>query len=400
VLHLANAALPESEHFVDDSVAGAKNGSAALIRSTPAARHRVVVLGGGTGSFTVLSGLRPLAVDLTSIVSVMDSGGSSGRLRDEYGFLPPGDARQCLVALANDDESAHMLRTLFSYRFGGGRSYKATGNMGSLDGHSLGNLFISALTDITGSVEVGYDWAARLLGARGRVIPVTTSNVDVCARLTDGHVLRNEAAIDVRIEHPDVEIDYIYLDRPAYPTHSATEALRAAELIVIGPGDLYTSVIPNLLVDGIVEAIAEARNRVFVVNLMTKRGETDGFRASTFVERLKEYLGPAVLDAAVINTAQPTPKVGLRYAAEGAYPVEADIDAVEALGVRAVARPLASSRYFMRHDPNALADTLLEWLDARMGGDAEQPVSAPDAAPNGAVVTRSRLSKDSVRWGS
>jgi uncharacterized cofD-like protein len=340
----------------------------------------------------VLSGLAPRAIDLTSIVSVMDSGGSSGRLRDEYGFLPPGDARQCLVALASDDESAHMLRTLFSYRFRGGRPLNGTGSMGSLDGHSLGNLFISALTDITGSVEAGYAWAARLLGARGRVIPVTTSSVDLCARLTDGHVLRSEAAIDVRTEHPEVEIDYVYLDRPAYPTHSATEALRAADLIVIGPGDLYTSIIPNLLVDGIVDAIAEARNRVFVVNLMTKRGETDGFRASTFVERLQEYIGPAVLDAAVINTAQPAPKVALRYAAEGAYPVEADIDAVEALGVRAVARPLASSRYFMRHDPDALAETLLEWLDARMTRDAAQLVSARHAVPNGAVVTKSRLS--------
>src|SRR5207249_2204512 len=131
----------------------------------------------------------------------------------------------------------------------------------SLDGHNLGNLFISALADITGSVESAYAWAGRLLGAKGQVIPVTTSNVQLCAMLNDGHILRGEAAIDVRREHHDAEIEYVYLDQTAYPTPAALTALRAADLVVIGPGDLYTSVIPNLLVDGIPEAIADARHR-------------------------------------------------------------------------------------------------------------------------------------------
>jgi uncharacterized cofD-like protein len=319
---------------------------------------RVVVVGGGTGSHTVLTGLRHRPLDVTAVVSVMDSGGSSGRLRDEYGVLPPGDARQCLVALAgNDDEAAAMLRALFTYRFHGGRT---------LDGHNLGNLFISALTDITGSVENAYAWAGRLLGARGRVIPVSTSNVHLCAKLSDGHVLRGEASIDVRTEHPEAEIDYVYLDHPAYPSRAAIEALADADLVVIGPGDLYTSLIPNLLVDGINEAIASARHRVYIVNLMTKPGESDNFSASTFVDRLMDYLAPAQLDAVLVNTSVPDAKVLQRYAREGASLVEVDAEPIRKRGIEVIERPLVSARYLVRHDPNAVADSLLGWL----GGQA------------------------------
>jgi uncharacterized cofD-like protein len=329
--------------------------------------YKIAVVGGGTGSHTVLNGLRRYAINLTAIVSVMDSGGSSGRLRDEYGFLPPGDARQCLVALAGDDESAAILRALFTYRFSG-----AGEQVRALDGHNLGNLFISALTDITGSVENAYVWASRLLGAHGQVIPVTTSNVNLCAMLTDGHVLHGEAAIDVRTEHPDAEIDYVYLDRPAYPTQSALDVLRSADLVVIGPGDLYTSLIPNLLVQGITEAIAEASHVVYVVNLMTKRGESDNFHASTFVERLQDYLAPARLDAVVVNTAQADEKVLRRYAREGAMPVAIDAEAIVARDVEVIQRPLVSARHLVRHDSAALARTLLEWLDGRA-----KPIGSP-----------------------
>ena len=321
---------------------------------------KVVVVGGGTGSHTVLTGLRHRPLEVTAVVSVMDSGGSSGRLRDEYGVLPPGDARQCLVALAgNDDDAAAMLRALFTYRFHGGRT---------LDGHNLGNLFISALTDITGSVEAAYAWAGRLLGARGRVIPVSTSNVHLCAKLTDGHVLHGEASIDVRTEHPEAEIDYVYLDHPAYPSRAAIEALAEADLVVIGPGDLYTSLIPNLLVDGICEAIAAARHRVYIVNLMTKPGESDGFTASTFVDRLHDYLAPAHVDAVLVNTSVPDEKVLHRYAREGASLVDVDADAIRSRGIDVIARPLVSARHLVRHDPAAVADALLEWLAAQSVG--------------------------------
>jgi uncharacterized cofD-like protein len=328
-------------------------------------RYRIVVLGGGTGSHTALSGLRGRGVDLTAVVSVMDSGGSSGRLRDEYGFLPPGDARQCLVALAGNEEAAAMLRALYTYRFRRCLGERGGDELRSLDGHNLGNLFISALTEITGSVENAYSWAGRLLGAQGRVIPVTTSSVNLCARLVDGHILRGESAIDVRTEHCEAEIDYVYLDHPAYPTASALEALRAADLVVIGPGDLYTSIIPNLLVDGIADAVAEARYRVFVVNLMTKPGESDHYRASTFVERLLDYLPPASLDAVFVNTASAPPRVLKRYTDEGAFPVEADTEAIQSMGIQTIARPMASTRHLMRHDPTSLAEAILDWLHAQ-----------------------------------
>lgn len=325
-------------------------------------KPRIVTVGGGTGSHTALSGLRHQNVDLTAVVSVMDSGGSSGRLRDEYGFLPPGDARQCLVALASDDNTATVLRALFTYRFRDGRGGGTADEPRSLDGHNLGNLFISALTEIAGSTERAYEWAGRLLGARGRVIPVTTSNVHLCARLVDGHTLHGEAAIDVRTEHHESPIDYVYLDHPAYPTEAAIEALRSADVVVLGPGDLYTSLVPNLLVDGVVEALAQAKSRVYVVNLMTKPGESDGFRASTFVERVLEYLHPASLDAVLVNTTVPPTRVLERYAEEGAQLVEPDVEAIATMGVRCLSRPLASSRHLMRHDSTALAEAVMEWL--------------------------------------
>jgi uncharacterized cofD-like protein len=333
---------------------------------------RIVVVGGGTGSHAVLTGLRHRSAEIAAVVSVMDSGGSSGRLRDEYGFLPPGDARQCLVALSGaDDDTAAMLRAVFTYRFHGARSPSQAEP--SLDGHNLGNLFISALTDITGSVESAYAWAGRLLGARGRVIPVTTSNVQLRAQLTDGHVLHGEAAIDVRKEHAEAEIDYVYLDHPAYPSPAACETLRNADLVVIGPGDLYTSLIPNLLVDGIVDAIASARHRMYVVNLMTKPGESDNFTASTFVSRLLDYLAPATLDVALVNTSVPHPKVVQRYAREGARLVEPDVDSIRQMGVEVIAKPLVSARHLVRHDSTAVADALFDWLATPSSQACDEP---------------------------
>ena len=322
-------------------------------------RARVVVVGGGTGLYTALTGLRRLDVELAAVVSVMDSGGSSGRLREEFGVLPPGDARQCLVALASDDARTEVLRDLFAYRFHGGCLKNG------LDGHNLGNLLLTALTEMSGSAETAYAWAGQLLAGQGRVIPVCTSSVQLCARLSDGHVLRGETSIDVRTEHPDATIQKVFLDHVAHATKSAIDTLSVADMVVLGPGDLYTSIIPNLLVEGIADAIGRARYRVLVVNLMTKPGETDGFRASTFVEKLHEYLAPARLDAAVVNAVPPLADVVRRYAAEGAAPVEPDVDAIDRLHVQVIARPLASAESRARHDPAALARALWSWLTAQ-----------------------------------
>ena len=322
-------------------------------------RYQIVVVGGGSGLYTALTGLRRLnGVDLAAVVSVMDSGGSSGRLREEFGVLPPGDARQCLVALAGDDAQTEMLRELFTYRFHGGCPKNG------LDGHNLGNLLLTALTEMSGSVETAYAWAGQLLADHGRVLPVSTTSVQLCARLSDGHVLRGEASIDVRTEHPEATIQHVYLDHIAHATQSAIDSLSSADLVVLGPGDLYTSIIPNLLVEGIVDAIGRARHRALVVNLMTKPGETDGFRASTFVEKVHEYLAPVRLDAAVVNNCPPHPDLLRRYAAQGAAPVEPDVDAIDTLHVQVIARPLASAEFVARHDPALLATALGNWLVA------------------------------------
>ena len=200
------------------------------------------------------------------------------------------------------------------------------------------------------------------------LIPVTTSDVNLCARLSDGHVLHGEAAIDVRTEHREAAIDYIYLDQPAYPTASALDALRSADLVVLGPGDLYTSILPNLLVDGIVEALAEAKQRLYVVNLMTNRRV--GWVPRQHVRRAGARISRP--HAARRRDGQHNAAVAeslKRYSQEGAERVDPDIEAIEALGVQVVARPIASSRHLMRHDSDGLADAIMEWLSAR----TEQP---------------------------
>ncbi|HEX7456742.1 MAG TPA: gluconeogenesis factor YvcK family protein, partial [Candidatus Nanoarchaeia archaeon] len=207
---------------------------------------KIVVFGGGTGIFNLLRGLKRYTSNIVAIVTMMDSGGSSGRLRDEFGHLPPGDVRQALVALSPDDRASLTLRQLFNYRFSKGEG---------LEGHSFGNLFLTALTDITGGADKAIAEAGGVLGIRGRVYPVTLTNSNLVARLEDGSEIVGETNIDMRKERPDVKIDYVYLDPKAYAYPEVLKEIETADVIVLGPGDLYTSVIPNLLVDGVTDSI-------------------------------------------------------------------------------------------------------------------------------------------------
>ena len=247
---------------------------------------KIVSIGGGTGSYNLLSGLKHRDCRLTAVVTTMDSGGSSGRLRDEFGHLPPGDLRQCLLALSPDDHSGMVLRGLFNYRFDKGNG---------LDGHSFGNLFLTALTEITGSAEQAIDEMGRLLNIKGRVLPVTLANADLCARLRDGSVIIGETNIDRRSAGSAAPIDYVYLEPSTAKVHPPTAAaIEEADAIVIGPGDLYTSIVPNLLVEGVTEALARCRGvRIYVCNLMTKPGESDGFKASDFIREVGKVPGAA-----------------------------------------------------------------------------------------------------------
>lgn len=332
---------------------------------------RVAVIGGGTGIYAVLTGLRHYTSEITAVVSMSDNGGSSGRLRDEFGYLPPGDVRRCLVALASDDDSL-LLRQLFEYRFDRGSG---------LNGHTFGNLLLTALTDILGSTDRAVEEAGSLLRIRGRVLPVTLTDTTLCARLADGHEIRGETDIDIRKAHHDVPISQVYLTPAAEANPPVLEALAEADLIVLGPGDLYTSVIPNLLVRGIPEAIRASRaKRVYVCNVMTKHGETDGFSASDFICEINRYLGgEGALDRAVLNYHESLPR-GLyeKYKSERSEPVSIDLGRCYESVPQLAIRPLTATGALVRHDAARLAETLLELAADRSSPPSSGPAVAAE----------------------
>jgi uncharacterized cofD-like protein len=306
-------------------------------------RPRVVTIGGGTGQYALLTGLRDLPVDLTAIVTMMDSGGSSGRLRDEYGILPPGDFTRCLVALSSQPDAT---KELFEHRFA----------RGSLAGHTVRNLLFTALSEITGDAAKTVNRLHAIFAPRGRVLPVTVDQVELVVHLENDRVLRGEASIDTLGHMLDAPVLSVYLDPPASAFPEAIAAIRDADLVIIGPGDLYTSVVPNLLVSGVREAIGEGNaNVLYVCNLMTKANETPGYTVGDFVGTIGMYLGDAHLDAVLYNVAWPTLKLE-DYAVEGSTPVECDPartpeDLLEPHDLLAVGT-------FIRHDPQKLASAV------------------------------------------
>lgn len=318
------------------------------------ARHAVAVLGGGTGSFSVLSGLsRYDHLWTQSIVSVMDSGGDSGRLRDEFGVLPPGDVRRCLVALS--EESA-LMRDLFSFRF----------SEGALQNRSFGNLFILAMTQMLGNEKDAIEAISKLLKIRGRVIVVTWDRAHLYAELADGSVIAGEANISVPAHDASVPIARVYLDAPAAANPLAVTAIEESAFVVLAPGDLFSSTLPNLLVKGIPEAIQRTRAPlVYVLNLMTKHGETDGFCATQHVQQIVRYAG-RVPDAVLVHDGVVPPSLAIKYEAEMARQVRVDVAALHQMGVRVVHRgDVMSASSLVRHDPTRTARALVE-LFARL----------------------------------
>ena len=316
------------------------------------ANARIAVVGGGTGSHSVLSGLKRFPVDLTAIVAMSDSGGSSGRLRAELQQLPYGDVRQCLMALADDDELDGIIGSLFTHRFM---------QEGTLEGHNFGNLVLGALTQITGEPELAIEAAAKLLKIRGRVLPVTLTRTNLHAALTDGRILESESTIDTYGGSPGVGVDHVFLDPPAHPHPPVNDALANADLIVLSPGDLYTSLIPNLLVSGVSDAILRSSATVVLVcNLMTKPGETDAFTASAFVREVDRYLGrPRRISALLVNDQTMERPLIERYADEGATPIQLDADVCSLLVDVVVKKPLLGGGPFLHHDPEKLGAALM-----------------------------------------
>lgn len=344
---------------------------------------RVVAIGGGTGLSTLLRGLKAYNVDITAIVTMGDDGGSSGRLRQDFNIPPPGDIRNCLVALADAEP---LMSELFQFRF------PEVGS--SLDGHSFGNLFIAAMTQVTGSFERALAESSRVLAVRGRVMPSTLENITVCAEFEDGRIVRGESEIG----RQRGRIRRIFLD-PEHPAayEPAVLAILAADLIVLGPGSLFTSVIPNLLVGGIVQAIrASSALKVYVCNVTTQRGETEGFRVVDHVAALQRHAGGDVIDCVVVNdNLEPT----RRLTASGVTGVSLDgLDELRGR-VSVVLRDVVNPEQPWRHDAAKLAQVLVELAraakrgrltlqprgdDGEGGGiDTEMTVSLPVSAGTG-----------------
>lgn len=321
----------------------------------PKIDERIVTIGGGTGSFTMLSALKKVATQLRAIVAMTDSGGSSRRLMDEFGRpLPLGDLRQALVALSR---SSRLWGDIFSYRF------PATAN-GVIGGHALGNLILQALQEENcGDLLAALEDAEELLDTAGHVIPVTLGTATLCAELHDGTTICGETEIDRPAEQRIVPIKRVFLDTPVSASSRARKAIERADKVLIGPGDLYTSVLPCLLVDGIADALRRCDGElIFVCNVMTKRSETDGYKASDFVRSVHAYLGRRV-DTVVVNTGA-YPRAALeRYAAEGAFPVEADLPTLDRLVPRVVTGEFFSAERLIRHDAERVVMALWPNID-------------------------------------
>ncbi len=333
----------------------------------------VVVIGGGSGSFTILSGLRSRPeLCLSSIVSMMDSGGDSGELRDAFGVLPPGDLRRCLVALS---EESDLLRDLFSFRF----------EEPPLAGRNFGNLFILALTRALGSEREAISAIGKILKIRGRVLPVTWDHSQLVVELENGERIHGESNIDGRgltdrphLSHdPDVPIRRAYLDRPAQANPEAVDAILLADVIVVAPGDVFTSTIPNFLVDGIPEAIQEAAApMVQILNMMTKHGETDGWSASRHVSAITEYAG-RLPNALLIHRGAVPGALLASYRSESAQPVAIDDDALNKLGMLVRYADIASTASLVRHDPARTAAALMEVFEALLRNDGHETGETP-----------------------
>lgn len=325
--------------------------------------EKVVVIGGGTGIHNLLIGLKKYTPHITAIVTAMDSGGSSGKLRDQFGHLPPGDVRQCLVALSPDQEAFLTLRKLFSYRFDKGQGLK---------GHNFGNLFLTALTEVEGDSEKAIEAAAKILGLKGEVIPVTLEHAHLVAKLENGSVVTGENEIDVPKHDGTLKISELYLHPQVQANPKALQAIKEADLIVIGPGDLYTSLIANLVVGGMPEAIRNSSaKKAFVVNLMTKFGQSYSFKASDFVTEIQKYLKGDFLDFVLMNTSKLPQDIVKLYAQENDYPVIDDlkenhyqIRRVDLLSPRAYeeVKGDALRRSLIRHDSDKMAQAVMELL--------------------------------------
>lgn len=315
---------------------------------------KLVAIGGGTGLSTLLKGLKEKVgrdvEDLSAIVTVADSGGSTGKLRRIYNVPAPGDIRNCIVALS---ESEDILRELFQFRFKGGE----------LDGHAFGNLLLVALAEITGSFMQAINIALHILRTKGEIIPATLESIQLCARFSDGKLVCGEEEITEHGKSDRVRIEKIWIEPEGVKAPiDAVAKIESADMIVFGPGSLYTSIIPNLLIEDIRDAVLRSQGvRVFVVNAMTQPGETEGYTAYDHIRAFKDYTGIDRIDVAVINTRMPSDRVLRRYLEQRQEPVIPDIARIAKEGIEVYTQDLIGEKEdFVRHDPYRLADLIVD----------------------------------------
>src|SRR5512146_2618561 len=333
--------------------------------------YRVVAIGGGTGLSTLLKGLKrfvPLAGEpitqspaisqLSAVVTVTDDGGSSGKLRKEFNILPPGDIRNCLVALSGDEA---LLSRLFQFRFP---------EQSALSGHNFGNLFLTALTAMTSDFAEAVKLASEILATRGTIFPATTANVQLEARMDDGSHVHGETSINAS---PRRIVELTLAPADVEPVPQTLDAIADADLITIGPGSLFTSLVPNLLVRGIPEAIAASRAvKIFVCNLMTEANESLGLTAAGHIRALYEHAGRPIFDYALLNHRQASPEMRAQYALEGATQIVIDRKEIEALGVRVVLGEFLDEAGVARHATDRVADDLMRIAVEARGNDFQR----------------------------
>ncbi|MEB3829412.1 gluconeogenesis factor YvcK family protein [Phormidium sp. CCY1219] len=311
---------------------------------------KIVAIGGGTGLSTLLRGLKPYSANITAIVTVADDGGSSGRLRRENGVLPPGDIRNCLAALADEEK---LLTELFQYRFKAGNGLK---------GHSFGNLFLTAMSDISGDLEQAIAASSKVLAVRGQVLPSTLCDVNLWAQLADGRRIHGESSI-TEAKGKIVKIGCTPASPPPLP--KAIQAIKEADFVILGPGSLYTSVIPNLLVPEIRRAIAQSPvPKIYVCNIMTQPGETDGYTVADHIRAIDRACGDRLFDAVLVQRQVPSAQALIRYAQDNSHPVFVDREATQNLGREVVfANIMHEDEHtgYLRHDCYQLARVLLRW---------------------------------------
>lgn len=315
---------------------------------------KIVAVGGGTGLSTMLKGIKKLTNNITAVVTVGDDGGSSGRLRHEMGVLPPGDIRNCIAALADDED---LVTKLFQYRFKTGEG---------LEGHSFGNLFLTALCSITGNMVRAVQESSKVLSIRGRVLPSTLDDMKLAAELEDGTIVRGESSIP----ETGKRIKRLFTEPAnckALP--DVLQAIKEADLIILGPGSLYTSVIPNLLIREISQAISKSSaKKIYVCNIMTQPGETTGYTASEHIKAILDHAGcPDMIESVLVNNSLPD-DLSPDYAAANSYPVVVDVDKIKALNINVVATRLyeENEEKYVRHSPSRLARAISYWYKKQL----------------------------------